>query len=359
MRVGSGIGPWTIASVRLAVSTMSLAVLVRVHSQCVTGDVFHSMRCDCGEQLASALQIIDEEGRGVLVYLPQEGRGIGLLNKLRAYTLQDEGVDTVEANLKLGLPADLRDYGIRAQIRDRPHQSIRIRLNNPKKIVGLEGYGLSVPKQVPIESDPNVHNEAYLRAKRDKMGHSGLPAPRPRRGDDPRRGRARRQGRRWLRPAPSLSSSARTSARPWCCCASASASAASTRTSPSACSKGAGEGFELAGVPAGSITEVSVPGAYELPFAAEVFAEQGYDGVACLGVVIRGETDHYDFVCAEAARGIQDVQLETGIPCAFGVITCDNMEQALARAGGGKRDQGRNAACTSPGMAVGSRALSD
>jgi 6,7-dimethyl-8-ribityllumazine synthase len=116
--------------------------------------------------------------------------------------------------------------------------------------------------------------------------------------------------------------------------------------------KGAGEGFTLAGVPAASVTEVSVPGAYELPFAAKVFAERGYDGVACLGVVIRGETDHYDFVCAEAARGIQDVQLETGVPCAFGVITCDNMEQALARAGGGKRDQGRNAALTVARMAL-------
>jgi len=116
--------------------------------------------------------------------------------------------------------------------------------------------------------------------------------------------------------------------------------------------QGANEGFELAGVEASSVTQVSVPGAYELPFAAKVLAQRGYDGVACLGVVIRGETDHYDFVCAEAARGIQDVQLETGVPCAFGVITCDDMEQALARAGGGKRDQGRNAALTVARMAL-------
>ena len=122
--------------------------------------------------------------------------------------------------------------------------------------------------------------------------------------------------------------------------------------------KGAKEGFALAGVTEGAVTEVSVPGAYELPFAAKVFAERGYDGVACLGVVIRGETDHYDFVCAEAARGIQDVQLEAGIPCAFGVITCDNMDQALARAGGGKRDQGRNAALTVARMALLKRQLS-
>ena len=121
---------------------------------------------------------------------------------------------------------------------------------------------------------------------------------------------------------------------------------------------GAREGFELAGVPAGSVSEVSVPGAYELPFAAKLHATAGtYDGVACLGVVIRGETDHYDFVCAEAARGIQDVQLETGVPCAFGVITCDTMEQALARAGGGKRDQGRNAALTVARMALTKQAV--
>jgi len=121
---------------------------------------------------------------------------------------------------------------------------------------------------------------------------------------------------------------------------------------------GAREGFELAGVPASSISEVSVPGAYELPFAAKLHATSGrFSGVACLGVVIRGETDHYDFVCAEAARGIQDVQLETGVPCAFGVITCDTMEQALARAGGDKRDQGRNAALTAARMALLKRAL--
>jgi len=148
-------------------------VLVRVHSECLTGDVFHSLRCDCGEQLDAALAMIEREGRGVLLYLSQEGRGIGLLNKLRAYRLQEDGIDTVEANIKLGLPADLRDYGIGAQILvDLGLTSIRILTNNPKKIVGLEGYGLSVTQQVPIEAVPNPHNEAYLRAKRDKMGHS-------------------------------------------------------------------------------------------------------------------------------------------------------------------------------------------
>ncbi len=147
-------------------------VLVRVHSECLTGDVFHSLRCDCGEQLDSALTMIQSEGQGVLLYLSQEGRGIGLLNKLRAYKLQEEGFDTVEANLQLGLPADLRDYGIGAQILvDLGLTSIRILTNNPKKISGLSGYGLSVTDQIPIQHMPNPHNEAYLRAKRDKMGH--------------------------------------------------------------------------------------------------------------------------------------------------------------------------------------------
>ncbi len=148
-------------------------VLVRVHSECLTGDVFHSLRCDCGEQLESALAMIEREGQGVLLYLSQEGRGIGLLNKLRAYKLQEGGIDTVEANLQLGLPADLRDYGIGAQILvDLGLSSIRILTNNPKKIRGLEGYGLSVSEQVPIEHISNPHNEDYLRAKRDRMGHT-------------------------------------------------------------------------------------------------------------------------------------------------------------------------------------------
>jgi 3,4-dihydroxy 2-butanone 4-phosphate synthase / GTP cyclohydrolase II len=147
-------------------------VLVRVHSECLTGDVFHSLRCDCGEQLHSALAMIEEAGEGVLLYLAQEGRGIGLLDKLRAYNLQDRGLDTVDANIELGLPVDLRDYGIGAQIlADLGLSSIRILTNNPKKIRGLEGYGLSVTAQLPIVHAPNPHNERYLRAKRDRLGH--------------------------------------------------------------------------------------------------------------------------------------------------------------------------------------------
>jgi 3,4-dihydroxy 2-butanone 4-phosphate synthase / GTP cyclohydrolase II len=147
-------------------------VLVRMHSECLTGDVFHSLRCDCGEQLDAAMRMIAEEGAGVIVYLRQEGRGIGLVHKLKAYALQDDGMDTVQANEALGFRPDLRDYGIGAQILlDLGLSSIRIMTNNPKKIVGLEGYGLSAMQQVPIRIEPNEHNRGYLLTKRDKLGH--------------------------------------------------------------------------------------------------------------------------------------------------------------------------------------------
>src|SRR4026209_83132 len=145
-------------------------VLVRVHSECLTGDVFHSLRCDCGEQLDQALQRIAAEDRGVLLYMAQEGRGIGLLNKLRAYELQENGRDTVEANLELGFAPDMRDYGIGNQIlSDLGLTTIRILTNNPKKIPGIEGYGLEVVEQVPIETEPNPQNARYLATKRDKL----------------------------------------------------------------------------------------------------------------------------------------------------------------------------------------------
>jgi 3,4-dihydroxy 2-butanone 4-phosphate synthase/GTP cyclohydrolase II len=147
-------------------------VLVRVHSECLTGDVFHSLRCDCGEQLEQALLQIGAEERGVLLYMSQEGRGIGLLNKLKAYELQENGLDTVEANLELGFQADAREWGIGNQIlADLGLTTIRILTNNPKKLTGLEGYGLTVVEQVPIEVPPNAENRAYLAAKREKLGH--------------------------------------------------------------------------------------------------------------------------------------------------------------------------------------------
>jgi 3,4-dihydroxy 2-butanone 4-phosphate synthase/GTP cyclohydrolase II len=147
-------------------------VLVRVHSQCLTGDVLHSQRCDCGQQLAKALQMIAHEGRGVLLYMRQEGRGIGIANKLRAYALQDQGLDTVEANVALGFKPDLRDYGIGAQILcDLGLSSIRLLTNNPRKIVGLRGFGLDIVERVPIVVRPGKKNIRYLVTKRDRLGH--------------------------------------------------------------------------------------------------------------------------------------------------------------------------------------------
>ncbi|MCC6239553.1 MAG: bifunctional 3,4-dihydroxy-2-butanone-4-phosphate synthase/GTP cyclohydrolase II [Phycisphaerales bacterium] len=147
-------------------------VLVRVHSECLTGDVFGSGRCDCGDQLAAAMQAIDKAGKGVLVYLRQEGRGIGLSNKLHAYKLQDQGLDTVEANIKLGLPVDKRDYGIGSQIlRDLGLRQLRVMTNNPKKIHGLDGFGLTVVEEVPIRVEASQHNRKYLETKKNRMGH--------------------------------------------------------------------------------------------------------------------------------------------------------------------------------------------
>ena len=151
------------------------AVLVRVHSSCMTGDILGSLRCDCGDQLHAAMKMVEAAGKGLVLYMNQEGRGIGLLNKLKAYKLQEEGMDTVEANLKLGFSMDERDYGVGAQIlRDLDISKIRLISNNPKKRAGLLGYGLEIVETVPIEIVPNTHNEKYLQTKRDKMGHKIL-----------------------------------------------------------------------------------------------------------------------------------------------------------------------------------------
>ncbi|GAG05521.1 unnamed protein product, partial [marine sediment metagenome] len=147
-------------------------VLVRVHSACLTGDTFGSLRCDCGQQLQKAMGMIDKTGAGVVLYLSQEGRGIGLANKLRAYHLQDSGLDTVEANIKLGFAPDLRDYGVGAQILvDLELSSIELLTNNPRKLVGLDGYGLSISKRVPLIIKPSNINKRYLKVKQEKLGH--------------------------------------------------------------------------------------------------------------------------------------------------------------------------------------------
>jgi 3,4-dihydroxy 2-butanone 4-phosphate synthase/GTP cyclohydrolase II len=148
-------------------------VLVRVHSECLTGDVFGSQRCDCGPQLHDAMKRIAEEGEGVLVYMRQEGRGIGFANKIHAYALQEKGLDTVEANEKLGFKPDLREYGLGAQILvDLGLRKIRLLTNNPKKVVGLEGFGLEIVEQLPIRAEPTLHNARYLETKKKKLGHA-------------------------------------------------------------------------------------------------------------------------------------------------------------------------------------------
>ena len=152
-------------------------LMVRVHSSCFTGDILGSLRCDCGEQLHAAMKMVDKEGKGAILYINQEGRGIGLLNKLKAYKLQEEGMDTVEANLQLGFQMDQRDYGIGAQIlRHLGISKLKLISNNPKKRVGLIGYGLEIVENIPLEITPNPHNEKYLQTKRDKLGHEILPA---------------------------------------------------------------------------------------------------------------------------------------------------------------------------------------
>ena len=147
-------------------------VLVRVHSSCITGDIFHSMRCDCGDQLQKSMEMIEQEGKGAIIYINQEGRGIGLMNKLKAYKLQEQGLDTVDANVKLGFKPDERDYGVGAQmLRDIGIHKMRLMTNNPTKRAGLIGYGLEIVENVPIKTPTNKHNENYMKTKRERMGH--------------------------------------------------------------------------------------------------------------------------------------------------------------------------------------------
>ena len=277
---------------------------------------------------------------------PRRGAGIGLLNKLRAYRLQEEGRDTVDANLELGLPADLRDYGIGAQILvDLGLSSIRLLTNNPKKIVGLEGYGLTVTDQVPIEHAPGEHNRDYLRAKKERLGHllhhQGLALDEEmiheERVQD--RERAAAEAATSTVRAPRRGAAA-TGAVPDTLCGLRrpllrGPGARGSWTARGACSRRRAPRWRCTTCPARSSSRWRPSTA---PSRAATRASPAS------GAVIRGETDHYDYVCAEAASGIARVSLDTGVPCAFGVLTVDTMEQALARAGGGKRHQGEDAA---------------
>ncbi len=264
---------------------------MRVHSECLTGDALHSIRCDCAAQRDGAMEMIAKEGRGVFLYLRQEGRGIGLANKLRAYELQDHGADTVEANLALGLPVDKRDYGIGSQIlADLGIKELRLITNNPRKIFGLEGYGIKIVGRVPMQTPADgPQQEIHGHEARQVGAHV-------------------RRDRRFVKRKGE-----------------------SNGKLPAAAPQGAGRHFALVvarfyreltdqlidgakraladcGVSADDIEVVEVPGCFELPLACRKLIEADrYDGLVALGVVIRGETPHFDFVAGECARGIMDV----------------------------------------------------
>ena len=303
-------------------------VLVRLHSECLTGDVLGSLRCDCGPQLDAALRTVADEGRGVVVYLRgHEGRGIGLMHKLAAYRLQDGGRDTVDANLDLGLPADARDFSVGAQIlADLGVSSVRLITNNPAKRAGIEDQGLTVVEQVPLEVHMTPENIGYLRTKRDRMGHDlpGLGSP-SRTIAGPRR--PRRSGRDLGMSgvgSPDLEvdgSGLRVAivAAQW------------HTTVMDGLVAGAQRGLAECGVTEPLL--VRVPGSFELPVAAARLARSGYDAVVALGVVIRGGTPHFDYVCHAATDGLSRVAVDTGVPVGFGLLTCDDEQQALDRAG--------------------------
>ena len=295
-------------------------VLVRMHSECLTGDVFGSRRCDCGDQLHAALELIAERGRGVLVYLRgHEGRGIGLLHKLRAYTLQDGGHDTVDANLELGLPADARDYGTGAQIlHELGVTSVELITNNPDKRTALEGYGIEVRERIAL---PVAANDDNRTLPDDQARPDGPPAR------DSRHRRNHRRSSRYERCRTAAAGGPRRQ-RPEGRRRRVAVARDRDGRPDRRCRAGPGR-LQGRVVRAWSVRRA----ASSCRWSRWGSRRRGYDAVVALGVVVRGGTPHFDYVCDAVTAGLTRVALDTGVPVGFGVLTCDNDEQALDRAG--------------------------